>query len=61
MEATPLAHVAELAPATKLTGDPTVAPFPGLLTLTLETAVVAKPAIKQIHTQKLLISTALSD
>src|SRR5260370_41197159 len=34
MEATPFEQAGELAPATKWTGEPTVAPLPGLETVT---------------------------
>jgi len=51
MEATPREQVAEVAEATKLTGEPSVAPLWGLLTVTPAKAEVAKAATRQTHTQ----------
>jgi hypothetical protein len=59
MDATPLAQL-ELALATKLTGEPTVAPLTGLLTVTPARAVVATPAIRQTYTQRLLMPGCIS-
>ena len=60
MEATPFEQVAVLALAKKTTGEPTVAPLLGLLTLTPASAPVAKATIRQTYTQRLLMTTALS-
>ena len=50
MEATPLAQVALLAGARPRTGEPTVAPLTGLLTVTPANAEVAKAATRQKYT-----------
>ena len=60
MEATPREQVAEVALATKLTGDPTEAPFPGLLTVTPANAEVARVATKQTYAQRLFMPVTIS-
>lgn len=60
IEATPREHVPLVAVATKLTGDPTVAPLLGLLTVTPANAEVAKAVIRQICTQSLFMAAYFS-
>jgi hypothetical protein len=47
IEATPREHVADVALATKLTGDAVVAPLWGLVTVTPANADVARAATRQ--------------
>jgi hypothetical protein len=49
IEATPPEQVALLALAIKLTGEPTLAPLPGLLTVTPPQADVAKAAMIKMY------------
>jgi hypothetical protein len=56
MEATPLEQVALLALATKLTGEPTLAPLLGLLTVTPPQADVAKAAMIKMYEQSLFMA-----
>jgi len=60
MEATPREQVALVAVATKLIGEPTVAPLFGLLTVTPAKAEVAKAVIRQISTQSLFMAAYFS-
>ena len=53
MEATPREQVEVLALATKLTGEPTLAPLLGLLTVTPPQAEVAKAATIKMYKQSL--------
>jgi hypothetical protein len=51
IEATPREQVEVLALATKLTGEPTLAPLPGLLTVTPAKADVANAATRKMYKQ----------
>jgi hypothetical protein len=53
IEATPPEQVALLALAIKLTGEPTLAPLPGLLTVTPPQAEVARAAMIKMYEQSL--------
>jgi hypothetical protein len=56
IEATPREQVEVLALATKLTGEPTLAPLPGLLTVTPPQADVAKAAMIKMYEQSLFMA-----
>jgi hypothetical protein len=59
MEATPFEQVVVLALATKLTGEPTVEPLLGLLTLTPARALGVKLTIRETYTERLLMYCTL--